>query len=94
MNLEDLHLMDPFIWLVFGLAISMIFFTIFVGFVRSVAMIIAIIALVYYFALADKQTKDQLNLYSKNVFNSVLAKDGIVTQAKDKIINLTEEIKK
>jgi len=66
--------LGPFFYLIVSLSILMIAFTMFVNFVRGIAILGGSLALGYYILIADISTKDKLDNYASQIFS--MSKDS------------------
>jgi len=90
--MNNLHLFDPFVLLLIGASLSIISFTMFVNFVRGVAIIAASIGLIYYFAIATPEDKEYLNEYSKNLYSSVKNQKDLIQKINEVKTSIKEKI--
>jgi len=69
MNFNFSEILGPFFYLIVSLSILMITFTMFVNFVRGIAILGGSLALGYYILIADISMKNKLDNYASQIFS-------------------------
>jgi len=63
------NMIGPFFFLIIGLSVFIVAFTMFVNFVRGLIVIVASLALGYYFIIATPTDRRSLDSYASKVFS-------------------------